>query len=327
VDDPQGREAIFITNFRIPRYGVPLADTRFRRRGPTQVQIGPSQIGPVGASIEIALQAPGAASLRMRYTLPHHEKTLHLDVVVDKTPVIEAESIYIAFPLALDQPAFHLDLNGVPLVPEEEQLPGSCRDWYGIQRWAEAGDQAASVVIVPLDAPLVQVGGIQTGRWAERLQINEPTLLSWPVQNHWTTNFQARQSGELLFRYRLTSLTSYDPAAASRFAAEQLVPPIIVRAPEALAGPSGTFLTVTPEGVADVQVKKAADGRGLIVRAFNFADRPQQIAIGFPSLRIAAACACSPIEDDGDALDVAGASVTIDLPTRSLACARVILDA
>jgi hypothetical protein len=327
VDDPQDREAIFITNFRIPRYGVPLADTRFRRQGPTQVQIGPSQIGPVGTSIELALQAPGAAGLRMRYTLPHHEKAVHLDIVIDKTPVAEAESIYIAFPLALDQPRFHLDLNGVPLVPDEEQLPGSCRDWYGIQRWAEAGDSSASIVIVPMDAPLVQVGGIQTGRWAERLQINEPTLLSWPVQNHWTTNFQAKQSGKLLFRYRLTSIPGYDSAAASRFAAEQLVPPIVVRAPQALPGPAGTFLAVTPEGAADVQVKRAADGRGLIVRAFNFADRPQRISIRFPTLRIAAACACSPVEDDGQALDVAGAAVDVDIPPRSLACARVIPEA
>lgn len=327
LDDPQGREAIFITNFRIPRYGVPLTDTRFRREGPTQIQIGPSHGGPAGVSVELALHAPGATGLRMRYSLPHHEKALHLDLVIDKTPVNEPESIYVAFPLALEAPRFHLDLNGVPLVPDEEQLPGSCRDWYGIQRWAEAGDQAVSVVVVPVDAPLVQVGGIQTGRWAEHLQINEPTLLSWPVQNHWTTNFQARQSGELLFRYRLTSMPGYDAAAASRFAAEQLVPPIIVRTPEATAGPSGTFLTVAPEGVADVQLKRAEDGRGLIVRAFNFADQPRPISLRFPTLRIAAAWTCSPIEDDGQAIDVVDGAIALELPTRSLACARVILEA
>ena len=142
------------------------------------------------------------------------------------------------------------------MVPDEEELPGSCRDWYGIQRWAEAGDESVLVVMAPLDAPLVQVGGIQTGRWAEDLHANEATLLLCLVQNHWTTNFQARQSGELLFRYRLTSLPVYDPAAASRFAAEQLVPPLIVRVPGAELGPSGRFVTVEPEGVADVQIKR-----------------------------------------------------------------------
>lgn len=324
VDDPAGREAIFVTNFRIERYGVPLTDTRFRRQGPTDVEIGPAQIGPLGASIEVVLQAPGAASVRLRYVLPHHEKALHLDMVVDKTAVIDPESIYIAFPLAIDRPVFHLDLNGVPLVPDEEQLPGSCRDWYGIQRWAEAGDESVSVVMAPLDAPLVQVGGIQTGRWAEHLQANEATLLSWPVQNHWTTNFQARQSGELLFRYRLTSLPAYDPAAAGRFAAEQLVPPLIVRAPGALPGPSGRFVTVEPEGLADVQIKRADDGRGLIVRAFNFGDQPTRISVGFPAMQIAAAWTCSPIEDDGASLDATGASFDLDVPNRSLACVRVI---
>ena len=325
VDDPAGREAIFVTNFRIERYGIPLTDTRFRRQGPTAVQIGPAQIGPVGASIEVVLQAPGAESVRLRYVLPHHEKALHLDMVVDKTAVIDPESIYIAFPLALDRPVFHLDLNGVPLVPDEEQLPGSCRDWYGIQRWAEAGDEGVSVVMAPLDTPLVQVGGIQTGRWAEHLHANEATLLSWPVQNHWTTNFQARQSGELLFRYRLTSLPAYDPAAASRFAAEQLVPLLIVRVPGALPRTVGTVC------------HRGARGRGR--RADQACGRWPRIDRACVQLRrststgsrsafrpceIAAAWTCSPIEDDGASLDTTGASFDLDIPTRSLACARVI---
>ena len=100
----------------------------------------------------------------------------------------------------------------MPLEPEAEQLPGSCRDWYGIHRWAEAGDSSVSIVLVPLDAPLVQLGGITTSRWAHKLDTRRGTLVSWALENHWDTNFKASQGEDLLFRYRLTSQPSYDSA-------------------------------------------------------------------------------------------------------------------
>ena len=100
---------------------------------------------------------------------------------------------------------FHLDLNGVPLEPEREQLPGSCRDWYGIQRWAEVGNDEVSVTVAPLDSPLMQVGGITTGRWAQELDTSSAMLVSWALHNHWDTNFKASQGEAILQRYRLTS--------------------------------------------------------------------------------------------------------------------------
>ncbi|MFN8457618.1 MAG: hypothetical protein U0401_23665 [Anaerolineae bacterium] len=277
----------------------------------------------LGVNIEVFIQAPGAHSVRVRYLLPHHEKSLHVDMIVDKAYITRPEAVYIAFPFALTPPSFHLDLNGVPLEPEAEQLPGSCRDWYGIQRWAEVSDKETSIVLVPLDAPVVQVGGIHTGRWAEHLNAGEATLVSWVAHNHWDTNFQAAQNGELLFRYRLTSLPGYDPAAASRFAAEQLIPPLIVRVPGAEPGASGQFLQVEPEGAADVQLKQAADGRGVIVRAFNFTGQSQTLTLRFPAALLEA-WVCSPIEADGEKLTIENETIALTVPARSLACARVV---
>lgn len=322
VDSDQDRLAIYAEDFTKEWYGDRIMDTPFRRQGATQVAIAPARSTSIDAMIEVFLQATGARSVRVRYSLPHHQKALHIDMVIDKEYESKAESVYVMFPFALKQPAFHLDLNGVPLTPEVEQLPGSCRDWYGVQRWAEVGDDDISIVLAPLDAPLVQVGGIQTGRWAEHLDASEATLASWPVQNHWSTNFQAGQNGELLFRYRLTSMNAYDSAAASRFAAEYLVPPIVVR----VAGGSdeaGQFMTISPEGVADVHLKRADDGRGLIVRAFNLTAVSQQISVSFPMGGVTAVTACSPVEEDGKPLPIAKGVIQLEVPPRSLACARV----
>lgn len=323
VESPKERQAIFAEDFSTECFGNWVTNPPFRRQAARQVMIAPAQKTNLGEEIEVFLQAPGAHSVRLRYSLPCHQKALHLDMVIDKEYVTRPESIYVMFPFALEQPTFHLDLNGVPLTPDAEQLPGSCRDWYGIQRWAEVGDRQTSIVLVPMDAPLVQVGGIQTGRQAEQLDAREATLASWPVQNHWTTNFQAGQNGELLFRYRLTSLGAYDPAAASRFAAEYLTPPIIVRTYGDSVS-AGQFMTVSPEGVADVHMKVAEDGRGLIIRAFNLTATHQKLRFQFPLGHIQSAFACSPIEDDSVVLPVQDDALELAVPPRTLAQARVL---
>ena len=323
VDHPDDRRAIFALDFDREDFGERFADTPFRRQGPTRVEILPAHVEPGGASIEVRLQAPGARSVRARYSLPSHEKALHLDMVVDKEYNTSAEAVYITFPFALRNPTFHLDLNGVALQPEIEQLPGSCRDWYGIHRWAEVGDGKSSIVLTPIDSPLVQLGGITTGRWASKLDTSHATLVSWALHNHWDTNFKASQGEDSLLRYRLTSGAGYDPAAASRFASEKVVPPLIVRVPGATTGKSGQFLDVKPQGVAEVQLKRAADGRGIILHAYNFTEEPQDLSLGFPGMALASACVCSPLEEDGQALFILDESIKLQVGSRSVACARV----
>ena len=185
---------------------------------------------------------------------------------------------------------------------------------------------SVSIVLVPLDAPLVQLGGPTTSRWAHKLDTRRGTLVSWALENHWDTNFKASQGEDLLFRYRLTSQPSYAPAAASRFAMESTIPPLIIRAPGAATGTSGQFLTVAPEGVAEVQLKRAADGRGLIVHAYNLTTDPQTLSLTFPSLHPSGAWHCSPIEDDGPALPLSGDEISLPVTSRSVACARVLFD-
>ena len=326
IDSPADRGTIFAFNYDDEDFGHRFKDTPFRRSGPTRVEFTPAQLEPGAVFVEGRIQGAGIKGGRVRYLLPSHEKALHVDYVLDKDYVTTAEAVYIPFPFALEPATFHLDLNGVPLEPEAEQLPGSCRDWYGIHRWAEAGDAGASIVLVPLDAPLVQLGGITTSRWAEKLDTRKATILSWALENHWDTNFKASQGEDLLFRYRLTSQSRYDSAAASRFAIEASLPPLIVRAPGAATGQSGQFMAVSPEGVAEVQIKRAADGRGLILHAYNLTSAPQELSLTFPSRQPSGAWQTSAIEDDSAALPLSGDAVLLSVPPRSVACARVVLD-
>ena len=326
VDHPDDRRAIFALDFDREDFGVRHTDTPFRRSGPTAVEIMPALRLHDRVQIKAQMRAKGARSLKVRYSLPTHEKALQLEMLVDKTFNTLAEAVYVPFPIAIDKPKFHLDLNGVPLEPEREQLPGSCRDWYGIHRWAQVGDESLSITLAPIDSPLIQVGGITTGRWAHELDTSRATLVSWALHNHWDTNFKASQGEDTLLRYRLTSSAGYDPRASSRFAMDATVPPLIVRVPGAELGRSGTFLICEPQGQCEIQIKRAADGRGLIVHAYNLGMDVVAQRLSFPAQSIAAAWQCTPIELDQNSISVSDNAITIDVPSRSVACARLVFE-
>ena len=323
VDHPDDRRAIFALDFDREDFGVRHQDTPFRRSGPTEVEIMPAQRLPDRVEIEARMQAKGANSLKARYSLPFHEKALQLDLLVDKTFNTLAEAVYVPFPIAIENPTFHLDLNGVPLEPEREQLPGSCRDWYGVHRWAQVGDEALSVTLAPLDSPLIQVGGITTGRWARALDTSRATLVSWALHNHWDTNFKASQGEDTLLRYRLTSSAGSDPAASSRFAMNTTVLPLIVRVPGADLDRSGNFLHCDPQGQCEIQIKRAADGRGLILHAYNLDAAEVMQRVAFPVAVVAAAWRCTPAEVNQEPLNVRDNAIILPVPSRSVACARV----
>ena len=105
VDDPVGREAIFVTNFRIERYGIPLSDTRSCAKARRPWTDWPRS-GRWVQGHPVCPGAPGAESVRLRYVLPHHEKALHLDMVVDKTAVIDPEFDLHRLPAGAGSPGF-----------------------------------------------------------------------------------------------------------------------------------------------------------------------------------------------------------------------------
>jgi hypothetical protein len=281
-----GRRAIFDVDYAREDYGERRTDTPFVRRSARRVKLGSPRKSALEARLNVHLHAPGARAIRVRYTLPAHHKALRLELLIDKQAAREPEATYIFFPFALTSPRFRLDVNGVPLEPEAEQIPGSCRDWYGIQTWAGVSDGETSVVLVPLDAPLVQVGGIQTGRWADTLDANDATLVSWAMHNHWDTNFKAAQHGDVTLRYELTSYASEDWTAASRFAMEAVTPPLIVGVPGAAIDERGQFVDLEPEGSSKLYLKRAADGNGIIVQAFNMTQEPLTLRVRLAHSRL-----------------------------------------
>jgi hypothetical protein len=195
---------------------------------------------PYGSGLRLrAHDLPG--SLRsLTFDIVTYTDLPRVDLVyrLDKIPNPEAEAIYVAFPLVgpggrqsfgaaaapdsatMNQepgtkntptvhcplPTVFLDLPGTVMRPGLDQVPGTPTDWHSLQHYfaVERGD--STMVVASPDIPLVQVNGINTGKWQATLAPHNGLVMSWVMNNYWFTNFPAAQGGGLEWRYSLMAI-------------------------------------------------------------------------------------------------------------------------
>jgi hypothetical protein len=220
IPGPYGRE-------KLCGWGGVRRDCPFER---TSLRFGPPE----------PLALPYGSGLRLAaHDLPGSLRSLTLDIVtyadlprvdlwyqLDKLSNAEAEALYVAFPLASTLKSesrtlntVFLDLPGAVMRPGLDQVPGTATDWHSLQHGfaVERGD--STVVVASPDVPLVQVNGINTGKWQEALPEHNGLVMSWVMNNYWFTNFPAAQGGAFAWRYSLQAFPGgLDGAAADRFA-------------------------------------------------------------------------------------------------------------
>jgi hypothetical protein len=144
---------------------------------------------------------------------------------LDKIPNPEAEALYVAFPFSPPITDYrslittYLDLPGAVMRPGLDQVPGTATDWHSLQHYFAVEGGGRTVVVVSPDIPLVQVNGINTGKWQESVPPHNGLVMSWVMNNYWFTNFPAAQGGGFTWRYSLQAFPgAFDPAAAARCA-------------------------------------------------------------------------------------------------------------
>jgi len=75
----------------------------------------------------------------------------------------------------------------------------------------------AQIVLVSNEIPLMQFGGINTGRYQYQAKPATQQIYSWVLNNYWTTNFRANQEGDMTWIYVLTSASDSGNSFASTF--------------------------------------------------------------------------------------------------------------
>jgi len=213
----------------------------FNRWTPQEAKVEAGWRGPVAASLIIKSSPKMCPSLEQRIILYDDVKRVDLINMLDKEETFSPEAVYFAFPFevgpglpgalsakpGLVPPGVRFEIADADMAPGTEQLPGTTLDWHTVQHWVEFSGKDARVVWSPVEAPLVQFGDINTGKWLTRLDLANAWVFSYAMNNYWMTNFKASQEGRVEFRYSLTSAlpagagtaadSGSDRVAASRF--------------------------------------------------------------------------------------------------------------
>ena len=245
----------------------PTTQTRFKRNTPEfRCKIS---VEPVRSSLILESSTDVFPKIEQEIVIYRNIKRIEIINRVNKKNVMKPESLYYAFPFNLEKFETHFECANSIMRPEKDQLPGSCRDWFLIQRWIDMSNDDFGVVLSPLEAPLVQLGEINTGKWLDKLEIKKANIFSWPMNNYWFTNIPPCQGGEFEFRYALTTHEGgYNPVEATKFGHNfhfPLICKILNKQPNGcLPERTFSFLRLEEENVIITSIKKSEDS--LIIR-------------------------------------------------------------
>jgi len=263
---------------------------KFVRYSPVAATAAPGLRGPGASSLVIAAKTHRHPEIRTEIIL--YDGLKRLDVVgrLKKEETYDPEAGYFAFPFKVGGGKVRCEIADAVMAPEAEQLPGTTRDWQAVQHWVEVAGPKQTVVWSPVEAPLVQFGDINTGKWLRKLDLANPWLFSYALNNYWMTNFKASQGGTLVFRYSLTSRAGgADSVASSRFGWEVHTPLVAAWLPAKSAGslPADveSFFAVDKPNVLVQAIKRAEDGEGVVLRLRELAGLATETRISTPLFR------------------------------------------
>ena len=248
--------------------------------------------GPLVASIVVASDTPGCQGLSREIRVVDGLNRVDIINILDKKAIPledllkeqpQKEGYHFGFAFDVPNGEVRLDMPWAVVRPEKDQIPGSCKNWFSVQRWADVSNEDYGVTWSTVDAPLVEVGAMSAQPripsakeiWRKTIEPAQ-TLFSYVMNNYWTTNYRHDQEGPVTFRYAITPHMQFDTAAAARFgvACSQPLLAVPVDAGAPLPRPA---LDMTPSDVIATSLKPAANGADRLVRLFGASEQTQRV--------------------------------------------------
>ena len=189
----------------------------FQRTSLESVEVEPARVGPVWRSIGIRGKMRGCAGIRVEIRLYGTEKRIEIHCSLRKLPVTAAEAVYVTLPFQWQEGEILYEAQGGTVRPGKDQIPRTASDWCTMQNFVSVRNWRGQIIMSCDEAPLVQFGGFNLGKWMEISKVEKPHVFSYVMNNYWFTNFRATQEGELKWSYHLTSTRETDNAVAARF--------------------------------------------------------------------------------------------------------------
>jgi hypothetical protein len=265
---------------------LPGSDLKgLQRNGTPRITV--KENGPLVASLLIESDAPGCKSLKREVRVVDGLDDVEIIDTVDKFPIRAKEGVHFGFGFNVPGGMPRFDVGWAAVRPELGQIPAACKNWFSVQRWVDISNDKFGVTWSPVDAPLVELGGItanligsQTdpGAWIQHLAPSQ-TIYSWVMNNHWHTNYRAEQEGPTVFRYAIRPHRRFAPDDAARFGVACSQP--LVAVPASGPAPGKPRLALSSDKVVVTAFKPSDDGKAWIVRLFGASGQPQHVKLAW----------------------------------------------
>lgn len=251
-----------------------------------KVKITVKENGPLIASLLIESDAPGCNKLIREVRIIDGLDRVDIINKIDKQKNYEKESVHFAFPFNVPKGEMHMDIAWGMFRPEFDQLPGSCKNYFSVQRWVDISNDDFGLTWATVDAPLVEVGDITVDPisygWIKHLKPSQ-TLYSYVMNNYWETNYLAAQEGLTTFRYSIYPHGKFDAGNAERFGIERSQPLITVPGSKSIPIHSSLF-EISSKKVIVTSIQPIEDGKAFIIRLYNSGESPEEVNIKWGSL-------------------------------------------
>lgn len=257
----------------------------YTREVPDSVWFEAWEQGAVWNTLRIKGNTPAAhrdGALEMELRLFNTSKRIDLVYEIEKKLVTDPEGIYIAFPFQLQKGQLAFDVQGGEMKAGIDQIPGSSNDWNAVQNYARLSSSVGQIILASPEAPLMQFGGINTGRYKAGALPASGHIYGWPMNNYWTTNFNADQHGGHIWSYSITSAPGNSPVNASRFGWGLRVPFLARVLPGDGKGDTlwqGSFLSNWPDNLLLVSAIPTSDGKSAILHVREIAGQEAVVSI------------------------------------------------
>ncbi len=281
----------------------------------------------IGTRLVVARALAGFPAITSIVSLYDELPWIDIENRLTKTPTLEKEALYVAFPFAFTKPTVEVEVPLGRMTVEQDQQPGSCRDWYCHAHWVWLHEGPDGVLWSGPDTPLLTLNDLFRGQW--RRQITpDGTLFAYVMNNYWHTNYAAGQGGDVTLRYRISLLAPGDPAEPVRrgwAACDRLY--VSARFTNSGAGPlldRDAALYLADQGTLVVSAKLADDGEGAIVKLLDVAGVARAVGIWPAAYTFQLARRTNLVEMNGDAIPVARDNrATVELAAWGVGAVRL----
>jgi hypothetical protein len=270
---------------------LPGSDLKnLQRSGPVKMSI--KENGPLIVSFLLESDAPGCRKLTREIRL--HAVRHYIEIInnIDKLPVRTKEGVHFGFGFNVPDGELKMDVPWGVVRPEIDQIPGACKNWFTVQRWVDIQNRSGGVTWLPVDAPLIEIGGITANligslsnpkSWKDKIEPSS-TVYSWAMNNHWHTNYRAEQEGPTVFRYFIWPHERLNNAQRIASFAMEMNHPIIVAGARGQLPEKRPFM-VNGTDIIITAFKVSDDGKAFIIRLYGTSEKADRAEIVWEGIK------------------------------------------